>query len=420
MLSWVLGNRRKKSNKKRPSYEDAKRIAATGSVAERQELATHETLEPELLYFLAEDKAPEVRREIAKNEGAPLQADQLLARDVIAEVRSELAYKISRLIPTLTKDENDRLTEMALSVLEILANDELPEIRAIVAEEVKFLENVPKPIIKKLAHDAEEIVAAPILEYSPLLSELELVQIIAGGIQGAALLAVARRKGISEQVSDAIVEQDNAPSMIELLKNQAAQISEKAMLVIGMKAPDINDMHRPLVERSNLSVNTMKRIAMFVSASLVERLIELNKLPETVARDLRHSIRERIESGDLRPDDEGPELSEDKAQRLFDEGKLDDDFLKQAIEKGEISLIPPALSLLSGMESEIVKRILMGDSGKGVVSLTWKAGLSMEIAEMIERRVAQVPTRAMVSCPADGSFPMTEDDMEWYLAYFDE
>ena len=53
--------------------------------------------------------------------------DQILAQDTIAEVRSELAYKISRLTPTLTEDESSRLTEMALSVLETLANDELPE-----------------------------------------------------------------------------------------------------------------------------------------------------------------------------------------------------------------------------------------------------------------------------------------------------
>jgi hypothetical protein len=53
--------------------------------------------------------------------------DQILAQDTIAEVRSGLAYKISRLTPTLTKDESTRLTEMALSVLETLANDELPK-----------------------------------------------------------------------------------------------------------------------------------------------------------------------------------------------------------------------------------------------------------------------------------------------------
>ena len=47
-------------------------------------------LEPELLYFLAEDDAPEIRQEVAKNEGVPLHVDQILAQNAIAEVRSEL------------------------------------------------------------------------------------------------------------------------------------------------------------------------------------------------------------------------------------------------------------------------------------------------------------------------------------------
>ena len=58
--------------------------------AERQKLATHGMLEPELLYFLAEDDAPEIRQEVAKNEGVPLQVGQIIAQNAIAEVRSEL------------------------------------------------------------------------------------------------------------------------------------------------------------------------------------------------------------------------------------------------------------------------------------------------------------------------------------------
>ena len=48
--------------------------------------------------------------------------------------------------------------------------------------------------------------SAPILEYSPLLSEVEMVQIIASGIQGDALSAVARRISIREEISAATVD----------------------------------------------------------------------------------------------------------------------------------------------------------------------------------------------------------------------
>jgi len=421
MLSWVLGNRskkKKKTGKKRPGYEDAKRLAQSGNTTERRELATYEDLEPELLYFLAEDADTGVRVEIAKNEGTPLQADRLLAKDPDAEVRSELAYKIGRLIPTLTKTENSRLTEMSMEVLELLAKDELPDVRAIISNEIKHLTNVPKKIVKDLARDVESIVSAPILEYSPLLNEQELVQIIASGIQGNALLAIARRHGIGEAVSESITGTEDERGIIQLLKNQTAKISEKTMAVIGMTAKNVPLMHRPLIDRSNLSTNTIKRIATFVSAALVEHLIQSHDLDDEVAHDLRQAARERILRGDPDAPDHGDELPDDRARRLFDAGELTEQALQDAIDGHDITLIPPALSLLSDIDSEIVKRILMGDSGKAVTALVWKTGLSMETAEMVQIRVANVPAKSIVRVPPDGTYPLSPDDMEWYLAYF--
>ena len=56
MLSWVFGNadkskrrRRARARKKKPAYEKARKIAASGTVEERGELAGHENLEPEIL-----------------------------------------------------------------------------------------------------------------------------------------------------------------------------------------------------------------------------------------------------------------------------------------------------------------------------------------------------------------------------------
>ena len=96
----------------RPPYDKAKEIAQKGSVDERRKLASHEDLEPGLLYYFATDEAPEVRREVADNDGAPLQADVILAKVENGEVRGELARKISRLIPNLSNDQADKLTTL--------------------------------------------------------------------------------------------------------------------------------------------------------------------------------------------------------------------------------------------------------------------------------------------------------------------
>jgi uncharacterized protein (DUF2336 family) len=421
MLSWVLGNRnkkKKKSGKEKPGYDEAKRLAASGNAAERKALAGHEDLEPELLYFLAGDKDKGVRVEIAKNEGTPLQADKLLAVDPEEEVRSELAYKIGRLIPTLTDEENSRLTEMAMEILNILARDELPKVRSIISNEIKHLDNVPKDTVKLLAEDTEAVVSAPILEYSPLLNEQELVQIIASGIQGSALLAIASRNGIGSDVAEAIAGTENEDGVTELLKNQTATISEKTMEVIGMTAQDAPEMHAPLVERSNLSLNTIKRIATFVSASLVELLIDRHNLDEDVAHDIRKSARERIIKGDLNAHEKGDKSPAERVKELFDADELTEEAVQKAITENDITLIPPALALLSDIDLETVKRILMGDSGKAVSALVWRAKLSMETAEMVQLRVANVPAKSIIRLPKSGDYPLSADDMEWYLAYF--
>ncbi|MDG2204816.1 MAG: hypothetical protein P8M79_06155, partial [Alphaproteobacteria bacterium] len=110
MLGWVLGKRRRKKRKKkpkgkRPSYDQAKIILENGGVADRLDLAMHEDIEPEILYFLANDKDPLVRREIADNDGTPLQADIILAKDPDEEVRKEVAHKLGRLLPDISADQ---------------------------------------------------------------------------------------------------------------------------------------------------------------------------------------------------------------------------------------------------------------------------------------------------------------------------
>lgn len=435
MLDWIIGNRgkrKKKRSAKKPPFEESKRVAAEGDVAQRRALARIDDLEPELLYYFATDQEPEVRRAVAGNEGTPLQADLLLARDAVDEVRADLAHKIGRLIPSLTPDENAKLTAMAFEVLEILAHDQLPRVRAIVADEIKHLENVPRTIVRALARDIETLVSAPILEYSPLLTQNELLQIIAGGIQGGALEAIARRRNISEEVSDAVVRQEHMPATRALLQNESAAISAKTLDSVAVAAAGQPELHPPLVNRANLSIATMRRIATFVSATLVEQLIRLNGLDEGIARDLRMAVRERLEHTPME-DDAPAELAAreqtnadekaagggaEAAHRLHQAGKLDEDAFIDAIDDEDHDFVREGLALLSELKPKVVGKMLKSGSGKAVASLTWKAGMPMSLAMSLQRKVARVPAKQMLKESSTGGFPLPEDELQWYIDYF--
>lgn len=420
MLNWVLGNskskKKRKKGKKKPSYDESKRIAAKGSAKARAELAGHEDLEPEILYFFAQDEDATVRRAVAENDGSPLQADLILARDVDPLVREELAYKIGRLIPQLTVEESEKLAEMTFEVLEILAQDQLPQIRTIIADEIKHLENIPRRIIKRLAKDVEVTVAGPILEYSPMLNDEQLLQIVTSGLRGGALEAVARRKKLASEVAEAVVAQDHDGSIAALLANKTAQITEKLMNEIAIKAETRPKLQLPLVDRGSLSQMTLRRVATFVSNALVERLIKVNALDRGLAKEIRLAVRERIEAGEATPAPE-PDGA-DHANALFKNGSLDEFAILDAIDDEDFVFLQRAFSLLSELPENQVNKMLESESAKGICALVWKAGLGADIAVSVQRRIAKIPAKSMITENSDGTFKMNEEELKWYVDYF--
>ena len=421
MLNWVFSGK-KKGNKdpsrKRPSYDKAKEIAANGQVEERRELASYEDLEPELLYYFASDEAPEVRREVARNEGTPLQADTVLVNDVDDYVRCELAQKIGRLVPSLSEDENERLTEMAIDVLWILAHDHLPKVRAIISEEIKLATNIPHEMVKRLAEDVEEIVSGPLLEYSPLLSDHDLLQIIAGGVGNASLIAISSRKYLAGPVVDIVVNFRNVESLRVLLGNQSAKISEETLDKIAVVASGAIELHKPMVDRDNLPVRIIRRIANFVSATLVDRLTERHALDEKLVGELRQAVRRRIDKGDLVETEPSDNTSEVLAEQMYADGTLNDGALIKAIEIDDEAFLRHALILLSGLSQKSVAKMFNSGNAKAVTALCWKAGICMKTAEMLQSRLGRIKESSKLWALDGGGYPMSEEDLDWYIELY--
>ena len=110
-------------------YDTAKSRAADPSAGTRRKLAKRANVQPEILYFLAEDSDPDVRAEIAANPSTPVQADEILAKDSVEAVRERVAHKIAALAPELSADERDRAGGIVTGILENLARDETVKIR---------------------------------------------------------------------------------------------------------------------------------------------------------------------------------------------------------------------------------------------------------------------------------------------------
>jgi uncharacterized protein (DUF2336 family) len=257
-------------------------------------LARRDDAGPEVLHYLATHGATATRAAVAANPGAGPATNRLLADDHEAEVRAELAAKIARLLPGLSESENAHLFALTIETLECLARDAAVTVRAVLAEEIKRLTCVPRDVIKLLAQDAETIVAAPILEYSPLLSDADLIEVIACAQTNEVLAAVARRHRVSEEVSAAIVKSLDIPAVAALLVNPDARIRKETLDRIVEEAEDVGDWHTPLTLRADLSARAIRRIASFVGAALIEMLAARHDLSDATRQHLSRELRTRL------------------------------------------------------------------------------------------------------------------------------
>jgi uncharacterized protein (DUF2336 family) len=399
------------------SYENARAVLESRERAAQRELAARADAEPEMLYYLAANGDDATRRSVAANPATPAKADRMLADDVDLSVRSELARKIGRLLPDLLASERERVCELTLETLQKLADDQVPRVRAILAEEIARLDCAPKDVVLKLARDAEETVSVPILEYSPLLSDNDLLEVIATARAQSALAAVARRRGVSETVSDAIVASLDIPAVAALLANPNARVRDEAVEQIIDHAETIEAWHGPLAMRTDLSLRALRRIAGFVGAALLEQLCERHGLDDETQAHLNRCLRQRLERDDEKTRSAADTIRAD-ILRAHETGELNEAYVERAVLLGQRDVTLECLAVLAPAQRSTIEKIFASRSAKAITALCWQAGLSMRVAFKIQSAIAKLHADELLPARAGVAYPLTEAEMQWHLSYF--
>lgn len=385
------------------------------TVGSTAELASKTDVEPDVLQYLAHHGTPAVRAAVAANPSATAVTNRYLVDDEIEDVRLELAAKIARLMPGLTDRESSYVVALTIETLECLARDASVRVRAILAEEIKSLDCVPKSVALALAHDVHTIVAAPILQYSPLLSDADLVEIIACGQVQDILSAIARRKPVNEPVSDQLVQSLNVPAVAALLVNPDAKIRKETMDRIIGQAEDITAWQMPLALRADLSARAIRRVASLVGASILEKLAARNDLSDNTRIHLNKELRARLAQA---PATDGAISAVDLVASARKDGRLDGAFVEQAAQAGQREIVTLALAQLGNVNEQIVRKILAAGNAKPLIALVWHSHLSMRVAFKIQTFVMKLPSREILPARGGIGFPLSKEEMRWHLNYF--
>ncbi len=267
-----------------PIYEAAKTEAASPDARVRRKLAARNDVRPEILYFLSDDGITAVRRAVAANHATPWQADERLARDSDVEVRADLARKLARLLPGMPADAREEVRGRVIATLEALARDQAVRVRAALSDAIRELDCVPKAMVSELARDSVLAVAEPVLRFSPLLDEDDLLAIIAGPHADGAITAIAGRTGLGARAAAVVAAAEDEAAVAVLLANPSAQIREETLDLIVDRASSRPRWHAPLAERANLPARLAARIAGFIADALLRRLHARRDLAPEAAR----------------------------------------------------------------------------------------------------------------------------------------
>jgi uncharacterized protein (DUF2336 family) len=373
-------------------------------------LAARTDAGPDVLNYLAENGAPATRRAVAANPATPAESNWRLADDIDKNVRKALAGKIGRLFPGLLAEEEKQLRDLTIATLEKLARDEVAEVRAILSEEIKGHDCVPKPVIETLAHDDDPDVALPVIEFSPLLEDRDLIELVAATRASNILSAVARRKNLSGDVSDAVATTLDIDAVAALLANTDAAIRTKTLDQIISQAAEVAEWHSPLVVRADLSKNAVRRLTSFVGSALVDSLARRSGLDEPTRTHLKSKLDER------RRTEAAAEAAVVEAARKA--GTLNEAFVAEAVEECRKETLIKALTVLAKTDESTVRRILDSRSAKGAIALVWRAGLSMRVAFKLQTQVMRLTGTDLIPARRGVDFPLDEDEMRWHLGYF--
>jgi uncharacterized protein (DUF2336 family) len=367
-----------------------------GSVAARTALAADARTPPELLTFLAADPAPEVRAAVAANAATPPQAGLLLSEDAETAVREALARRIGGLAPGLTAAAQDRLARMTGAILGRLVEDAAIAVRAALADAVAGLPDAPRDLILRLARDTALPVAEPVLRLSPLLTEADLLALVAAPPAGFTRRVVATRHRLAEPVAEAIAGTTDAPAIAALLANPSAAIREATLDRLAAGSAGQEAWQAALVRRPRLPAKAARALGEILAAHLLQALAGRPDLPEGLAE----TLRPRIEA----------HLAEAAASRGA---------AQEAARSGDRPALSALLALATGLGEARVEAALALRSPRAIVALCWRAGWTAGLAEEVQAALG-VARPQVLRANIEGSWTLSPAELQWQIGLLEE
>jgi uncharacterized protein (DUF2336 family) len=269
----------------------------------------------------------------------------------------------------------------AEAALTLLLDDPSAKVRFALADALSMSRHAPLQVVSALAADQPEV-AALILARSPLLSDSDLIDLVASGASSTQRL-IAARPGVSMALSAAIAEVGEADACLALLDNPSANIASLSFRRMAERHGDVAPLREALLGDVRLPSECRHMLLVKLGDALKASPLVVAMMgagrAERITREA--CVRASLTLIDNTPSGEFTALIE----HLRIRGDLTASFLVRTVAHGKIDFFGSALVVLTAQSEARVRALLAGGQDVALSSLFRKAGLSASVHGVILR-----------------------------------
>jgi uncharacterized protein (DUF2336 family) len=290
-------------------------------------------------------------------------------RTAPAGERAEATRSLARawLISDLSKDDRAAAEDALLMLLD----DPSPLVRQAMAEVFARSAEAPAAIVQALSLD-QASVALPVLEYSPLLIDADLVDIIATG-DCQMQCAIARRVNLPASVCAAIAEVGTASAALELIENAFAELAPFSWDRIVERHGHLAAIRESMLVLEDLPAATRVALVAKLSDTLAQFVVARRWLSADRAGRIASETRDRC-TVNIAARSRGEDMR-GLLRHLRATGQLTAGLILRALLSGNLELFNQALAELSGLPQARVSALLHERGGASLQALLMRAGL---------------------------------------------
>jgi uncharacterized protein (DUF2336 family) len=290
-------------------------------------------------------------------------------RTAPAGERAEATRSLARawLISNLSDDDR----AAAEGALLMLLDDPSPLVRQAMAEVFARSAEAPPAIVQALSLD-QPSVALPVLEYSPLLIDADLVDLVAAG-NCDVQCAVARRHNLPSSVCAAIAEVGSPAAALELIENPQAFLAPFSWHRIVERHGHLAAIRESMLALDDLPAATRLALVAKLSDTLAQFVVARQWLSADRAERIVIEARDRS-AVNVATRSRGEDM-QGLVGHLRATGQLTAGLILRALLSGNLELFDQALVELSGVPQSRVAALLYDRGGASVTALLARAGL---------------------------------------------